>query len=109
MTVLDKTVSVVVYPKDVNKFVGCSCRFNASMSSIDGFIRKMEWLHITPEKEITCDLENTKKYRTVDLESLTILSLAPEDAGTYVCRVSNFKETVDSEHIKLHVKECKYP
>lgn len=101
----DKTISVVVYPQDVNKFEGFSCRFNTSMSSIDGCIRKIEWLHITPEKEITCDLENTKKYGTDDPQSLTIRSLAPEDAGTYVCRVSNIKETVDSEHIKLNVKD----
>ncbi|XP_071124840.1 uncharacterized protein [Mytilus edulis] len=101
----DKTISVVVYPQDVNQFVGFSCRFNTSMSSIDGCIRKIEWLHITPEKEITCDLENTKKYGTDDPQSFTIRSLAPEDAGTYVCRVSNIKETVDSEHIKLNVKD----
>ncbi|XP_076117347.1 uncharacterized protein LOC143085068 [Mytilus galloprovincialis] len=61
LSVCDKTISVVVKPQDVNEFVGCSCRFDASMSSIDGCIRKIEWLHITPEKEITCDLENTKK------------------------------------------------
>lgn len=109
MTVLDKTISVVVFPQEVNEYVGCSCRFDTSMSSIDGCIRKIEWVHITPEKEITCDLENTKKYKTDDPQSLTILSLESEDAGTYLCRVSNFKETVDSEHIKLNVKECKYP
>ncbi|XP_052078190.1 uncharacterized protein LOC127716130 isoform X4 [Mytilus californianus] len=102
----DKTIFVVVSPVELNEFVGASCQFNATIWSTNSEIKKIEWLHfVTPDKSIPCDLANTEKYDTEDQQSLTILSLEPADTGTYVCRASNSEETIDSEHIKLNVKE----
>lgn len=106
--ILDKTLFVVVSPPEVNEYVGASCQLNATIWSTNSDIKKIEWLHfVTPDKPIACDLENTNKYETEDLESLSILSLEPADAGMYICRASTSEETTDSENIKLNVKECK--
>lgn len=108
LIIIDKTINVVVSPPELNAFVGASCQFNATIWSTNSEIKKIEWLHlVTPDETIKCDLANTDKYNTDDQPSLSILSLEPADAGTYVCRASNSEETIDSEHIKLNVKECK--